>query len=336
MDSAKGKYGYVVATFTTSQTEYEDVIIWSDKYIYSPYTIDEIYVDGVKRDVVQKQRMYGRGDHEVVYFPKPGMDIIYKYVFSGCSRITKIDLTNYKQYSIIDATGMFSDMPLLKEIIGLDNIYEIGDMNECFMGCSSIQTIDLSSWYAPGCRLMNCYSLKNVKLPGGTQYLSNISGLFENCQVLESIDLTVLYTRLVKGLNNLASGCTALKQLNLNTDLSSVNTIAYMCNGCLNLTKIDLQRLRTNDINEGSSAFYGSGIVELDMLDIKIPVYARNMFANMKSLKLLKMAGDPSFTSDIQGMFDSTATGGTFYYNDAYDYSKIISKLPYNWKSQAI
>jgi hypothetical protein len=43
------------------------------------------------------------------------------------------------------------------------------------------------------------------------------------------------------------------------------------------------------------------------------------------------MGGDVSKVTNVNHMFSNVATTGTFYYNNAYDYSNIIAQLPSGW-----
>jgi hypothetical protein len=58
---------------------------------------------------------------------------------------------------------------------------------------------------------------------------------------------------------------------------------------------------------------------------------AANMFASCSSLISLTMMEDASNITDVTNMFYNISTEGIFYYNPAYDYSKIISALPPTW-----
>lgn len=55
------------------------------------------------------------------------------------------------------------------------------------------------------------------------------------------------------------------------------------------------------------------------------------MFHTCQNIKSIKMLGDMSGADDVSMMFYGVTTEGTFYYNPAYDYSKIIAELPESW-----
>lgn len=54
------------------------------------------------------------------------------------------------------------------------------------------------------------------------------------------------------------------------------------------------------------------------------------MFRSCDKLVEVRMDGDVSNVENVTGMFEVTSEG-TFYYNPAYDYSKIIAQLPETW-----
>lgn len=54
----------------------------------------------------------------------------------------------------------------------------------------------------------------------------------------------------------------------------------------------------------------------------------QRMFYRSKSLVEVHMTGDVSNVENVTGIFEEVSPEGTFYYNPAYDYSKIIAQLP--------
>ena len=63
-----------------------------------------------------------------------------------------------------------------------------------------------------------------------------------------------------------------------------------------------------------------------DLSSVKTTYY---MFSNCTSLKSVTMLGlINNEMTRLDGMFKNITTTGTFYYNPAYDYSKVIAELP--------
>jgi hypothetical protein len=58
------------------------------------------------------------------------------------------------------------------------------------------------------------------------------------------------------------------------------------------------------------------------------------MFYNCYALNEIKMGGQVKSSCKLDYMFGGTgnySNNCTFYYNSAYDYSKVLAKLPSNW-----
>ena len=76
--------------------------------------------------------------------------------------------------------------------------------------------------------------------------------------------------------------------------------------------------------------------VDLSNFDTTNVTDMSNMFSDCSSLTSLKMMGRINNLQNAENIFSDIATTGTFYYNSAYDYSKIIAKLPSTWTTVAI
>ena len=82
---------------------------------------------------------------------------------------------------------------------------------------------------------------------------------------------------------------------------------------CTGLTSLNLSNFDTSNVTDMAS-----------------------MFNNCTSLTSLKMMGDINKLRSTGSMFSNITTTGTFYYNSAYDYSKIIAELPTTWTAVAV
>jgi surface protein len=103
------------------------------------------------------------------------------------------------------------------------------------------------------------------------------------------------------------SGLTSLDSIS-NWDTSNVTSMGSMFSYCTGLTSLDLSNWDTSKV---TNMF--------------------QMFCNCLGLTEIKMGGDVSKVTNVSGMFYDINTTGTFYYNSAYDYSKIIEQLPSKW-----
>lgn len=96
--------------------------------------------------------------------------------------------------------------------------------------------------------------------------------------------------------------------------------------------------LNNNFTNAGNMFAYCTSLTSLDLsnFDTSKVISSDWMVANCSSLTSLKMMGDINKMSTPSDMFYDITTTGTFYYNSAYDYSKIISVLPSTWTAVAV
>ena len=91
-------------------------------------------------------------------------------------------------------------------------------------------------------------------------------------------------------------------------DVSNVTDMSNMFDGCNYVTSIDLSNWDTKKV-------FSMG----------------KMFNGCSNLKYLKMGGDVSNVIQVTPMFYGVNTNGEFYYNEKYNYSKIIAELPDEW-----
>ena len=86
-----------------------------------------------------------------------------------------------------------------------------------FRNCSSLQSIDLSSFNTSNvedmaCMFDGCSFLKSIELYSfNTSKVKDIGGMFSNCSSLQSIDLSSFNTSNVKDMKCLFSNCSSLK-----------------------------------------------------------------------------------------------------------------------------
>ena len=111
----------------------------------------------------------------------------------------------------------------MESVEGLENVNtsRLTSIYQMFAGCSSLKSLDLSSF--------------------NTENVENLSGLFQDCASLETIDLKNFNTQKVSSFYDLFSGCSSLKSLDLkNFDTKNVESMGMMFYNCSNLTDLDL------------------------------------------------------------------------------------------------
>ena len=89
-------------------------------------------------------------------------------MFSGCSALTTLNLSNFDTQSVTNMTGMFSDCRALTTLdVSNFNTQNVTDMSYMFFNCSAITTLDIAN-----------FDTKNV---------TDMSYMFYNCSALKTI-----------------------------------------------------------------------------------------------------------------------------------------------------
>ncbi len=166
-----------------------------------------------------------------------------------CERITKavFDDSFANCTTLTSTKWWFLACKNLKTITGITNLKtdNVTDMTGMFYGCSSLTSLDLSSFNTSSLKIMfgifqDCFGLKSINLTNfKTDKAEDMRQLFLNCSSLESLDVSGFKTDEVSGMFNMFYGCSGLKSL----DLSSFNTkkvrnMAQMFRGCSNLATV--------------------------------------------------------------------------------------------------
>ena len=192
---------------------------------------------------------------------------------------------------------------------------KLADMSFIFYNCSSLKSIDLSSFDTNNVTnmsgfLANCSSLESIKLKSfNTNNVINMRNMFSWCSSLESIDLTSFNTNKVINMSRMFNNCAALKSI----DLSSFNTInvtnmSRMFNNCSSLESIDLSSFDTSNVTNMSGMFNRCNSLKsigLSSFNTTNVLDMNNMFSYCCSLESLNLSSfDTSNVTNISGMFN--------------------------------
>ena len=143
----------------------------------------------------------------------------------------------------------FQDLYLenLTEIQGLDNLVtdEMTSMFCAFDGCSSLKSLDLSSFNTSKVANMygmflGCSSLKSLDMSEfNTSNVTDMSKMFRGCSSLESLDLSKFNTSNVTDMSEMFYRCSSLKSLDLSKfDFTRLDGVDHMFERCNELTTI--------------------------------------------------------------------------------------------------
>ena len=160
-----------------------------------------------------------------------------QYMFYACSSLTSLDLSDWDTSLVTDMSYMFANCSKLQSITGLSNwdTKNVTTMQQMFQKCSKLTYIgDLST--------------KQVTRTNGSTYtawntskVTDISSMFDNCYVLETINVSNWNTDAVTKMYAVFSGCNALKTLDLSSwNNHSVTNDQDLFYNCYRLEKVSL------------------------------------------------------------------------------------------------
>ena len=124
---------------------------------------------------------------------------------------------------------------------------QVTDMDMMFSNCSSLASLDLSSFDTSQVTNMDgmfdaCKSLISLELSSfNTSKVTSMSSMFNMCSSLTSIDLSSFDTSQVTSMNSMFSFCPSLTSLDLSSFVSNkLTNMSYMFTGCSKLKKLYL------------------------------------------------------------------------------------------------
>ena len=195
-------------------------------------------------------------------------------MFSNCSGLTSLDLSNFNTANVTNMSDMFSDCSGLTSLNLLSfNTKNVTNMSCMFAGCYSLTSLNLSNFNTGNVTNMSgmfyyCARLTSLDLSNfNTDKVQDMNHMFYNCYSLTSLDLSSFNTANVTDMYQMFSGCSGLTSLNLssfNTD--KVTDMRKMFYNCSSLTSLDLPNFNTDKVQDMSHMFsYCSGLTSLDL-----------------------------------------------------------------------
>ena len=184
--------------------------------------------------------------------------------------LTAVFDASFRDFCPTTTAEWFYCLNSLKSIEGLEhlNTSQVTSMGSMFRGCSSLTSLDLSSF--------------------NTSQVADMSGMFFDCESLTTLDLSSFDTLKVRSMSWMFSGCESLTTLDLSCfDTSQVTCMRGMFLGCSSLTSLDLSRFDTSEVTDMSDMFRGcSSLTDLDLtcFDTSEVTNMSRMFNDCESL----------------------------------------------------
>lgn len=241
--------------------------------------------------------------------------------------------------------GWFWLFEALTTIEHLDylNTSEVDDMRLMFSSCTSLETLDLSSFNTEKVTNMvtmfeNSKHLRSLKLPKGfigssvtnlnatfkgceslteldlsgsnSENVTNMSEMFYGCKALSKLDLTSFKTGQVTTMENMFCDCSTLETLDVSSfNTENVTTMLGMFNNCSSLRSLDLPGFNTANVTQMSSMFKKcSSLRSLDLssFNTRKVAYMQDMFQGCTNLESIDLSSfDTENMKSMTGMFFS-------------------------------
>lgn len=143
------------------------------------------------------------------------------------------------------------------------NTSEVENMGSMFSKCTSLETLDLSSFNTEKVTNMlamfeGSMSLRTIKLPKGFigSNVTNLNATFRGCASLTELDLSGSNAEKVKDMCKMFYGCFALSNLNLSGfKTGSLTDMRYLFSSCQSLESLDLSGFNTENVTSMESMF---------------------------------------------------------------------------------
>lgn len=262
-----------------------------------------------------------------------------------CEIKTVVFDESFKDVRPTDCGTWFWSFEALTTIEHLDylNTSDVEDMHSMFSNCTSLETLDLSSFNTKKVKYMSTMfngatNLRSIKLPKGfiASSVTELNATFRGCESLTELDLSGSNSENVKDMKEMFYGCKALSKLVLTDfkteqvttmesmfcfcstlgtlDVSSFNTenvttMLAMFNNCSSLRSLDLPGFNTANVTQMSSMFKKcSSLRSLDLssFDTRKVTAMQSMFEGCTNLESIDLSSfDTENMISMTGMFFS-------------------------------
>lgn len=280
---------------------------------------------------IQDRRMYARLDRETqtltLFYDKNNQtsdNAIYprplwaNYVERKAIQTVVFD-ESFKDARPKSCNAWFYSFEGLTKIEHLDylNTSEVENMGSMFSKCTSLETLDLSSFNTEKVTNMlamfeGSMSLRTIKLPKGFigSNVTDLNGMFRGCASLTELDLSGSNAEKVKNMFSMFYGCVALSNLNLSGfKTGSLTDMRYLFSSCQSLESLDLSGFNTENVTSMVSMFSQcSSLRSLDLSSFNTSkVIGMNlMFYNCTNLESIDLSSfDTENLQQMDNMFYS-------------------------------
>lgn len=163
-----------------------------------------------------------------------------------------------------------------------------------------------------------------------TSQVTNMQGMFQDCESLEALDLSTFNTENVTNMYAMFNSCKSLKSLNLSSfNTSKVTLMGFMFSDCESLTALNLSSFNTENISDYEHMFYrckSLTALDLSSFNSKEILNTSCMFTGCIALKALDLSSfDTSKTTNMPSMFSECSALETIYASSAFTTDNVTN-----------
>lgn len=238
------------------------------------------------------------------------------WFFEALTTIEHLDYLNTSE--VDDMQSMFSSCTSLETLdLSSFNTEKVTNMSKMFVGSTNLRTINLPKGFigssVTDLRSMfkDCTSLTELDLSGSnSENVKEMNEMFYGCKALSKLDLTDFKTGQVTTMKNMFCDCSTLETLDVSSfNTENVTTMLGMFNNCSSLRSLDLPGFNTANVTQMSSMFKKcSSLRSLDLssFNTRKVAYMQDMFQGCTNLESIDLSSfDTENMKSMTGMFIS-------------------------------
>ena len=256
------------------------------------------------------------------------------YCFEGLTRIEHLDYLNTSE---VENMGLMFSICTSLETLDLSsfNTEKVTDMQTMFEGSTNLRTINLPKGFI-GSNVTNlnatfrgCASLTELDLSGSNaEKVKNMRSMFYGCVALSNLNLSGFKTGSLTDMRYLFFSCQSLESLDLSGfNTENVTSMESMFSQCSSLRSLDLSSFNTSKVIDMYLMFYkctNLESIDLSSFDTENLQKMANMFYSCTKLETLDLSSfaTPNMTS-MRSAFQNCKNLKTIYVTSAFTTDKV-------------
>lgn len=300
------------------------------------YWLDRLIVDNQSLwlDVSERKKIKTVVFDESFKHARPKSCDQWFYLFGGLTKIEHLDYLNTSEVEVMQS--MFSFCTSLETLdLSSFNTEKVTDMQTMFEGSTNLRTINLPKGFIGSnvtdlnATFRGCASLTELDLSGSNaEKVKNMRSMFYGCVALSNLNLSGFKTGSLTDMRYLFFSCQSLESLDLSGfNTENVTSMESMFSQCSSLRSLDLSSFNTSKVIDMNLMFYkctNLESIDLSSFDTENLQKMANMFYSCTKLETLDLSSfaTPNMTS-MRSAFQNCKNLKTIYVTSAFTTDKV-------------